>query len=151
METGEATSGGLDSPLAALALPAAELREAARVATELKRRGLPILASRPYLELLERDPVLTAYRCRAPQARLTVGAGGLVRDCTRADRPLLDVGLLRSAGEPLSSVFGAPGYRRMLEQSAKCAKCNNPDVIELSWLWDLRPAMLGKVAELASL
>ena len=26
-----------------------------------------------------------------------------------------------------------------------CTKCNNPDVIELSWLWDLRPVMLGKV------
>ena len=151
METGEATSGGLDSPLAALALPAAELREAAQLAMGLKRRGLPILASRPYLELLERDPALTAYRCRAPQARLTVGAGGLVRDCTRADRPLLDVHLLRAAGEPLSTLFRAPGYGRMLERSAACTKCNNPDVIELSWLWDLRPAMLGKVVELTAL
>ena len=115
----------------------------------LKRRGLPILASRPYLELLERDPALTAYRCRAPQARLTVGAGGLVRDCTRADRPLLDVHLLRAAGEPLSSLFESPRYRRMLERSAACTKCNNPDVIELSWLWDLQPAMLRKVVDLA--
>jgi len=58
---------------------------------------------------------------------------------------------LRTAGEPLSRVFRLPGYQRMLERSASCTKCNNPDVIELSWLWDLRPAMLRKVAELTSL
>jgi molybdenum cofactor biosynthesis enzyme MoaA len=151
METAEVTSAGVDARLTRLALPAEELREAARTATELKHAGLPILASRPYLELLERDPELTAYRCRAPQARLTVGAGGLLRDCTRQDRPLLDVRLQRAAGEPLSSLFGSPRYRGMLERSAWCTKCNNPDVIELSWLWDLRPAMLGRVAELTSL
>jgi len=151
METGEVTSAGVDSPLAPLALPAGELRAVARLAAELKRDGLPILASRPYLESLERDPALTAYRCRAPQARLTVGAGGLVRDCTRSDRPLLDVRSLRAAAEPLSSLFESRRYRQMLARSATCAKCNNPDVIELSWLWDFRPAMLGKVAELASL
>ncbi len=48
-------------------------------------------------------------------------------------------------------MFDLPGYQRMLERSATCTKCNNPDVIELSWLWDLRPAMLRKVAELTSL
>jgi len=151
METSEVTSAGVDVMLASLALPAGELREAARLAADLKRDGLPILASRPYLELLERDPALNAYRCRAPQARLTVGAGGLVRDCTQSDRPLLDVGLLRAAGEPLSSLFESPRYRRMLERSASCTKCNNPDVIELSWLWDLRPAILGNMARLTSL
>jgi MoaA/NifB/PqqE/SkfB family radical SAM enzyme len=151
METAEVTSSGVDSSLATLALPPGELREAARLAGRLKRDALPILASRSYLELLEREPELSAYRCRAPQARLTVGATGLVRDCTQSDRPLLDVQLLRAAGEPLSSLLESRRYRRMLERSASCTKCNNPDVIELSWLWDFRPAMLGKVAELTGL
>jgi len=151
METSEVTSAGVDSALAPLALPAREVSAAAQLATQLKRDGLPILASRPYLQLLERDPALTAYRCRAPQARLTVGAGGLVRDCTQSDRPLLDVRLLRAAGEPLSGLFASRRYARMLERSAACTKCNNPDVIELSWLWDFRPEMLGRVAALTSL
>ncbi len=34
-------------------------------------------------------------------------------------------------------------------EAASCTKCNNPDVIELSWLWDLRPVMLAKVVDLA--
>ena len=134
-----------------LALPADELRAAARTAGALKSAGLPLLASRPYLELLARDPTLSSYGCRAPQARLTVGADGGVRDCTMGAGALADVRDLRAAGEPLRQVFRLPGYRRMLARSASCTKCNNPDVIELSWLWDLRPATLRKVAELTKL
>ena len=151
METGLVTSMGVAAPLADLALPAEELRAAAHTAAALKSVGFPILASRPYLQLLARNPGLRDYTCRAPRARLTVGADGSVRDCSHIDRPLADVRELRAAGEPLSRVFALPGYQRMLERSATCTKCNNPDVIELSWLWDLRPAMLRKVAELSSL
>ena len=151
METGLVTSMGVAAPLADLALPAEELRAAAQTAAALKSAGFPILTSRPYLELLARDPELRGYTCRAPQARLTVGADGSVRDCSHIDCPLADVRELRAAGEPLSRVFRLPGYQGMLERSASCTKCNNPDVIELSWLWDLRPAMLRKVAELTSL
>ena len=158
METGLVTSASGDArrgrghaaPLAPLALPADELRAAARTAAALKSAGFPILASRPYLELLESDPALRGYACRAPRARLTVGADGSLRDCTRSDRHLANVSELRAAGEPLSNVLRLPDYQRMLERSASCTKCNNPDVIELSWLWDLRPTMLRKVAELAS-
>jgi MoaA/NifB/PqqE/SkfB family radical SAM enzyme len=151
METSLVTSTGVSSPLADLALPAEELRAAARTAGDLKSAGFPILNSRPYLKLLASDPELHDYTCRAPRARLTVGAGGLVRDCSHSDRPLADVRELRAAGEPLSRVLRLPAYRRMLERSSSCTKCNNPDVIELSWLWDLRPAMLRKMAELTSL
>jgi len=167
METGLATSMGgsgasaqngggapapsSGAPLASLALPAEELRAVARDAAALASAGFPILASRPYLELLARDPDLRDYTCRAPRARLTVGADGRLRDCTSGARPLADVRELRAAGEPLTRVFGAPAYRRMLARSVACTKCNNPDVIELSWLWDLRPAMLRKVAQLTAL
>jgi MoaA/NifB/PqqE/SkfB family radical SAM enzyme len=151
METGLVTAAGASAPLADLALPADELRAVARSAAALKSAGLPILASRPYLELLARDPELLDYRCRAPVARLTIGADGSVRDCSDSARPLADVRELRAAGEPLARLFELPAYERMLARSASCTKCNNPDVIELSWLWDLRPAMLRKVAELTSL
>jgi hypothetical protein len=101
--------------------------------------------------LLRADPDLTTYTCRAPRARLTVGSDGVVRDCMHVDRPLADVAALRVAGGHLADLFRSPGWRRMGREAAGCTKCNNPDVIELSWLWDLRPVMLGKVAELAGL
>ena len=148
---GDALAHDSGAPLAHLALPAEELRAVAREAAALASAGLPILASRPYLELLARDPELRDYTCRAPRARLTVGADGHLRDRTGSARPLADVRELRAAGEPLSRVFGLPAYRRMLERSSSCTKCNNPDVIELSWLWDFHPAMLRKVAQLTSL
>ena len=149
METGELTAGEAGDRLAGLALSSEELREAATLALELKAAGYPVLASRPYLELLAADPALSAYTCRAPRARLTVGADGSVRDCLHVDRPLANVQDLRAEGRALASLFAAPAWRRMAHEAGSCTKCNNPDVIELSWLWDLRPVMLGKVAELA--
>ena len=134
-----------------LALPPEGLRRAARSARVLKGAGYPILNTRPYLDLLEKDPGLSGYTCRMPRSLLTVEEDGVIRDCLRTDRPLTTVASLRAAGRPLSHVLSLPRYRVLREEAASCTKCNNPDVIELSWLWDLRPAMLRKVIQLASL
>ena len=149
METGELRADDAGDRLADLALAPYELRAAALLALELKAAGYPVLDSRPYLEALAADPSFGAYVCRAPRARLTVGADGSVRDCLHADRPLATVADLRRHDLPLTALFATPEWRRMTRDAASCTKCNNPDVVELSWLWDLRPAMLGKVAELA--
>ena len=149
METGELSAGEAGDRLAGLALSPPELREAASLALELKAAGYPILDSAAYLELLAADPLLGAYTCRAPRARLTVGADGSVRDCLHSDHPLANVKDLWADDLSLASLFRSPGWRRMGAEAAECTKCNNPDVIELSWLWDLRPEMLGKVMDLA--
>jgi MoaA/NifB/PqqE/SkfB family radical SAM enzyme len=149
METGELGAGEAGDRLAGLALSPPELRKAATLALELKAAGYPILASRPYLELLAADPSLSAYTCRAPRARLTVGADGVVRDCLHVDQPLGNVQSLWRDDLSLAALFRSPGWLRMAAEAAGCTKCNNPDVIELSWLWDLRPVMLGKVLDLA--
>ena len=149
METGELSAGEAGDRLAGLALSPPDLQVAAKLALELKAAGYPILDSKAYLELLAADPSLSAYTCRAPRARLTVGADGSVRDCLHVDRPLANVQHLWADGLPLAALFRTPGWRRMRAEAASCTKCNNPDVVELSWLWDLRPAMLGKVLDLA--
>ena len=146
METGELSAGEAGDRLAGLALSSGELREAAALALELKAAGYPVLDSRPYLRMLADDPALGAYTCRAPRARLTVGADGSVRDCMHVDRPLANVASLRAQDRRLASLFRTPEWARMGDEAASCTKCNNPDVVELSWLWDLRPVMLGKVA-----
>jgi len=150
METGEMTSRGFVAPLWDLALPPDELRAVAAEARALKDAGAPILNTRTYLDLVGRDPALGAYTCRAPRAVLTVQPDGVVRDCLRRDEALADVGELRASGKSLTSVFSLPRYREIAGAAAACSACNNPDVVELSWLWDLRPAMLRKVVELAS-
>jgi MoaA/NifB/PqqE/SkfB family radical SAM enzyme len=150
METGDLTSGGFVARHETLALSADELRAAARLAGELKAKGFPILNTRAYLDLLARDPGLRTYTCRMPRALVTIEADGAVRDCRHNDRPLANVRDLRASGDGLSSVFSLARRRALCAEAGFCTKCNNPDVIELSWLWDLRPAMLRKVAELAT-
>ena len=149
METGEMRSAGYVGRREDMALAAEDLRAVAWQATALKRAGYPILNTRAYLDLLARDPQLRGYTCRMPRALLTVEADGAIRDCLRTDRPLTSVSELRASGRPLAGVYSLPRYRELRIDAAACSKCNNPDVIELSWLWDLRPAMLQKVAELA--
>ncbi len=150
METGEMTSAGFVATRAGLALPNEELAALAREARALKDAGLPILNTRAYLDLLARDPEVRGYSCRAPRAVLTVQPDGVIRDCLRRDETLADVPALREAGLTLASVFALPRYREIAAAAGACSACNNPDVVELSWLWDLRPAMLGKVLELAA-
>lgn len=149
METGMSFSSGREESKAELALGPDQLRAAAAQARGLKDRGYPILATRAYLDLLERDPALSHYRCRVPQALVTVEPDGSVRNCRWHDRPLADVRALRAADRPFSALYQLPERRRLLHEAATCTLCNNPDVIELSWLWDLRPAMLGKLLQLA--
>ncbi len=149
METGEMRSTGFADVHGELALSPDELRSAARLAGSLKDAGYPILATRAYLDLLARDPSLTTYTCRNPYSVMTVEADGAVRDCRRHDVPLARLPELWTRGGSLEDVFGLPRRRRLLTEAAACTACNNPDVIELSWLWDLKPAMLEKLFELS--
>jgi hypothetical protein len=150
METGEMTSSGFAATLHEEALAPDELRAAALEARRLKDAGFPILDTGAYLDLVARDPGIATYTCRAPRAVLTVQPDGAIRDCVRRDEKLAYVPELRSSGRGLAAVFSLPGYRRMMTDASTCTACNNPDVIELSWLWDLRPVMLRKVLELAA-
>jgi MoaA/NifB/PqqE/SkfB family radical SAM enzyme len=149
MATGQLLSTGLVEPLVDQALPPHGLRAAALEAQALKSAGYPVLSTRAYLDFLARDPGLHGYRCRGPHSILTVTAEGEIADCRRQDVAFADVGELIASGSSLASVLALPRRRQLLDEAARCSLCNNPDVIELSWLWDLRPAMLRKVAELA--
>ncbi len=150
METGELEARGFAGSVRALALTPEELQRAAREAAALKQSGAPLLATDAYLDLLASDPALTGYRCRGPHSVVTVMADGGVRDCRRRDVALADVRELRAAGGRLADVFTLPRRRELLGEADACTVCNNPDVIELSWLWDGRPAMLRKVLALAT-
>ncbi len=148
METGQMRASGFTPLNDDISLRPAELRDAARLVRILKRAGFPLMATDRYLDLLERDPALTGYSCRAPRAILTVQADGTVRDCLRRDVPLADATAIRARGGHLSEVFGSPRYRQMLEDAGTCTACNNPDVLETSWLWDLEFQMLGRAGRL---
>jgi MoaA/NifB/PqqE/SkfB family radical SAM enzyme len=142
METGVMLAAGLSESRSSLALDQKELKEAAQLARKLQVAGYPLLSSKRYLDLLLRDPGLHSYTCRAPHATLTVKADGSVRDCTRQEGTLARLSDLRDGGASLATLVRQPQYRAMLARSGSCTACNNPDVIETSWAWQLRPFML---------
>jgi MoaA/NifB/PqqE/SkfB family radical SAM enzyme len=148
METGVLLAAGPTEAKANLALSPQELREAAQLARELRAAGYPLRATGRYLGLLESDAGVRAYDCRFPRAILTVKADGSIRDCTRRDVVLATLADLRRTGTSLSSVVRSPEYRAMLARADVCTACNNPDVVETSWAWQLRPFMLLRALRL---
>jgi hypothetical protein len=150
METGVMLAAGLSRSRSSLALPPKELKEAAQLARELQIAGYPLLSSGRYLDLLLHDPGLHTYTCRAPHATLTVKADGSVRDCTRRETTLARLSDLRHGGASLTALVRQPQYRAMLARSNSCTARNNPDVIETSWAWQLRPFMLRHALHLAT-
>lgn len=149
MEIGEMTSGGFVESKGGLALPGEELRAAARLAQQLQRAGYPLLATKRYLRMLAEEPSLSKYRCRASHATLTVQADGSIRDCVRRETPLDSVRGLRERGAGLAEVIVSPAYRAMLLAADHCTACNNADVLETTWAWELRPFMLRSTLRLA--
>ena len=149
METGVMLAQGFSAAKEELALSEPRLREAAELARELQKAGYPLLASAEYLGLLAHGPALRAYTCRAPHATLTVQADGSIRDCTRRDEPLARLDDLRRTGTGLVDLVRQPRYQAMLARADSCTVCNNPDVIETSWYWQMRPFMLRKGLRLA--
>jgi MoaA/NifB/PqqE/SkfB family radical SAM enzyme len=144
METGEMEEGGFVERHGQLCLGEDELQEAAFVARQLKKAGYPLRATNKYLRLLERDPALHHFSCRLPHAVLTILPDGSFRDCRRRKTALAGSRELLSAGKPLTELFGLPRYREMLAEARTCSVCNNPDVIETSWGWQLRPCMIWR-------
>jgi len=107
-------------------------RQAAKELLNLKKKGYPINNSRTYLQryLL----TMTPYVCRVPFAFVTVTPEGNVTNCFSRDRPY---------GNVLVSAFDEIMKKWDRQQAADitkgCWKCNNPDVVDTSYIWELRP------------
>ena len=144
MDVGEMQSEGFVARHEQLELSEDELREAARLAGLLKAEGYPLQATNKYLSLLERDPRLRDWSCRFPQLALTVLPDGSFRDCRRRDIPLGNVRELYEAGASLEALFRLPRYQEMVHEAPQCSTCNNPDKLETSWGWQLRPSMMWR-------
>lgn len=82
-------------------------------------------------------PVLGRRTLRLPYGDRR--ADGAIRDCLRRDVPLAYTQELHARGGRLEDVFALTRYREMLAEAESCTACNNPDAIEMSWFWNLRP------------
>jgi MoaA/NifB/PqqE/SkfB family radical SAM enzyme len=107
-------------------------KQVARELLKLKRHGYPINNSRTYLwrYLLN----MTPYVCRAPLVFVTVTPEGNVTSCFNHDRPY---GNVRTS--PFGEIMKNWNRREVADMTKGCWTCNNPDVVDTSYVWELRP------------
>ena len=107
-------------------------QQVARELLSLKRKGYPINNSRTYLQgyLLN----MTPYVCRVPFVSVTVTPEGNVTNCFNHDRPY---GNVRTS--PFDEIMKNWDRREVASITKGCWKCNNPDVVDTSYVWELRP------------
>ena len=107
-------------------------RQAARELLDLKKRGYPINNSRTYLHRYLLN--MTPYVCRVPFVYVTVTPEGNVTSCFNHDRPY---GNVRTS--QFDEIMKNWDRREVTNMAKGCWKCNNPDVVDASYLWQLRP------------
>jgi len=107
-------------------------RQAARELLDLKKKGYPINNSRTYLQRYLLN--MTPYVCRVPFVFVTVTPDGNVTNCFSRDRPYGNVG-----ASPFDEIMKEWDRRQAADITKGCWKCNNPDVVDTSYVWELRP------------
>jgi MoaA/NifB/PqqE/SkfB family radical SAM enzyme len=98
-------------------------QRAARELLGLKKKGYPINNSRTYLQRYLLN--MTPYVCRVPYVSVTVTPEGDVTNCFNYDRPYGNV------------IIKKWDRREAATIAEGCWKCNNPDVVDTSYIWDL--------------
>jgi MoaA/NifB/PqqE/SkfB family radical SAM enzyme len=106
-------------------------QQAARELLNLKKKGYPINNSRAYLQgyLLN----MTPYVCRVPSVFATVTPEGNVMNCFNHDRPY---GNIRASS--FDEIMKKWDRREAANITKGCWKCNNPDVVDTSYIWGMR-------------
>jgi MoaA/NifB/PqqE/SkfB family radical SAM enzyme len=107
-------------------------QQAARELLGLKKRGYPINNSQTYLQRYLLN--MTPYVCRVPFVSVTVTPEGNVTNCFNYDRPYGNV-----RASPFDEIMKKWNRREVANITKGCWKCNNPDVVDTSYVWELRP------------
>ena len=107
-------------------------QQAARELLDLKKKGYHINNSRTYLRRYLLN--MTPYVCRVPFAYVTVTPQGNVTNCFNYDRPY---GNVRTS--PFDEIMKNWDRLEVTHITKGCWKCNNPDVVDTSYICELRP------------
>ena len=106
-------------------------QQAARELLGLKKKGYPINNSRTYLQRYLLN--MTPYVCRVPFVYVTVTPEGNVTNCFNYDKPY---GNARASS--FDEIMKNWDRRQVANVTKGCWKCNNPDVVDTSYIWELR-------------
>lgn len=97
----------------------------------LKKTGYALNNSYTYLHkyLVNREP----FSCQLPRIALIVRPDGDVTHCMNRGVAL---GSVRS--QPLQHILTSTAYRELLHTAPCCSRCNNPNIVESSYMWQLK-------------
>jgi len=135
METGARPSQQGNGPKGYLALNDDELSAVCQQAIELKRRGYPVNNSFAYLRTF--IPRKRPYICHARKVYVHVNPNGDIENCLHREQPIANV-----RERPLSEILRDSQYKRLSFAPTACHVCNNADVIDCSYIWQLKPESL---------
>jgi MoaA/NifB/PqqE/SkfB family radical SAM enzyme len=119
-----------------------EVSQASVKLLELKMKGYPINNSVSYFKAFigGKKP----FSCHYPQLVLTANADGQVPSCLDRARPL---GYLLHMH--IKGIYNSTFYRtNYLPHIRDCCRCNNSDVVDTSFLWELRLRILWEAISL---
>ena len=108
-----------------------EEKDTARLLLRLKKEGYPLNNSYTYLqEFLEQK---RPFPCRLPMIALVVRPDGEIVNCLE---PAVPLGNARA--NRLHDILSSSTYKEMRLAAEKCNHCNNPNVVESSYLWEMK-------------
>jgi len=135
METGAKPFQESDAPKAHLALDDDDLAAVCQQAIELKKQGYPINNSFAYLRTF--IPRKKPYTCHARKVYVRVNPNGDIENCIQREKPIANI-----REKPLWEILPGREYKRQSFAPTRCHVCNNADVIDCSYIWQLKPESL---------
>jgi len=139
IETGLRNAAGLVAEKADLAVSPDVLSDLFSELRALRRQGWPIRNSRNYLETFigGKKP----FTCQARRVAIELRPNGDLTDCLDRSRPVANV-----LETPLRELLRRPEIHRLRMTPTDCQVCNNANVIDCSYIWQLRPESLLSLA-----
>jgi MoaA/NifB/PqqE/SkfB family radical SAM enzyme len=107
-------------------------QQAARELLDLRKEGYPVNNSRTYLQRYLLN--MTPYVCRVPFVFVTVTPEGNVTNCFKHDRAYGNVRM-----SPFTDIMRNWDRHEAAKATKGCWQCNNPDIVDTSYIWQLRP------------
>jgi MoaA/NifB/PqqE/SkfB family radical SAM enzyme len=97
----------------------------------LKKAGYPLNNSYAYLNkyLGQQE----AFQCHLPRIALIVRPDGKITHCMESSASLGNV-----TQQPLKDILSSAPYRELRRKAPQCNICNNPNIVESSYMWQFQ-------------
>lgn len=117
--------------------------EVSQALNRLKKNRYPLNNSYTYLErFLEKGQ---PYVCHLPKIALIIYPDGEVANCADSSNPLGNV-----RNQSLEDILKGPRFESLKRKALHCNRCNNPNVVESSYMWQLKPEPLWNALRVLS-